>query len=69
MHTVTRDELYGGLVRLCQTFGTTTEATYDLIDSVIDSIGNDEPCSSSPDGDEPHKFTDDPFCDECGASR
>jgi hypothetical protein len=44
MHTMTRDELYDGLVRLCQTFGITTEATYDLIDSVIDSIDTDDDC-------------------------
>ena len=32
------DELYYALVRLCQTFGTTTEATYEALHSAVDSI-------------------------------
>ena len=38
---MTRDELYSALVRLCQEFGYTSDDTYDRIDDLIDSIGED----------------------------
>lgn len=42
---MTEDELYRALVALCQDFGRTTEATYDLLHEAIESIdtsGEDE---------------------------
>lgn len=39
---MTKDELYEALVRLCQDYGFTTEATYDLLHSAIDSIITDD---------------------------
>ena len=35
-------ELYDGLVTACQQYGITTEATYDLLHSAIDSIIEDD---------------------------
>jgi predicted DNA binding protein len=36
-------QLYDALVRLCQDFGITTEATYEHLHSAIDSIMADPP--------------------------
>ncbi len=37
------DELYTALVRLCQEYGTTTSATYELLHSAVDTItANDD---------------------------
>lgn len=38
---MTRDELYGGLVRLCQAYGFTTGHTYDLLHEAVESIITD----------------------------
>jgi hypothetical protein len=35
---MTETELYEALVRLCQEYGVTTDATYELLHSAIDSI-------------------------------
>lgn len=35
------DDLYAALVRLCQDFGHTTEATYDALHSAVHSIALD----------------------------
>jgi hypothetical protein len=37
-----KEQLYSGLVNACQQYGFTTEHTYDLLHSVVDSIV-DEP--------------------------
>lgn len=39
---MTPDELYDGLVRLCQSYGYTTEQTYDLLHKAVDSIKTEE---------------------------
>lgn len=39
---MTRDQLYEALVRLCQDYGTTTSATYELLHEAIDSISEGE---------------------------
>lgn len=35
--------LYGTLVDICQAYGFTTEATYDLLHEVVESIVDDDP--------------------------
>ena len=35
---MTEDELYQALVDLCQSFGFTTEATYEALHNAVDSI-------------------------------
>jgi len=38
MTTVERQELYAALVRMCQTYGFTTEATYNHLHDAVASI-------------------------------
>ncbi len=38
-----REELYNALVELCQQYGFTTEHTYELLHSAVDSITQEEP--------------------------
>lgn len=42
------DELYTALVRLCQEYGFTTSATYDLLHSAVDSIAVDPHEAATP---------------------
>jgi hypothetical protein len=35
---MTKNDLYAGLVRLCQEYGFTTDATYDLLHQAVESI-------------------------------
>ncbi len=37
-----KQELYSALVNLCQQFGSTTEATYNLLHEAIESIYGDD---------------------------
>lgn len=38
---LTGSQLYAALVALCQEYGRTTEATYDLLRSAVESIDTD----------------------------
>lgn len=59
---MTRTELYAALVGLCQYFGTTTDATYDLLNSAIDSIRPD----GSPETDPADDYAPRSHCVGCG---
>jgi hypothetical protein len=43
MNNNSREDLYDGLLILCQDYGFTTEHTHDLLNAVIDSILDSEP--------------------------